>query len=115
MSRCTKMLAEFPVSQIDAAVVYYRDTLGFQVNYSDSGIGVMDRDEARILLVPRRPPFIGPAACYIYVEDANALHGALVARNVNVQGAPTDHPWGLRDFSLLDPDGNRITFGQPLW
>jgi len=22
------------------------------------------------------------------------------------------HPWGLRDFSVLDLEGNQITFGQ---
>jgi len=30
-----------------------------------------------------------------------------------VLGEPESHPWGLRDFVVLDPEGNELTFGQP--
>jgi hypothetical protein len=31
----------------------------------------------------------------------------------DVQGEPVSHPWGLRDFQVLDLEGNRVTLGQP--
>ncbi len=46
-------------------------------------------------------------------RDADAVHAELVAKGANVQGTPVSHPWGLRDFQVLDLEGNRITFGQP--
>lgn len=44
--------------------------------------------------------------------DADALHAELVASGANVQGEPVSQPWGLREFHILDPEGNRIGFGQ---
>lgn len=52
-----------------------------------------------------RPP-------YVYVRDADALHAELSAKGANVQGEPVSRPWGLREFQVLDPEGNRIGFGQ---
>lgn len=47
------------------------------------------------------------------MRDADALYAELAARGANVQGEPVSHPWGLRDFRVLDFEGNRITFAQP--
>jgi hypothetical protein len=30
-------------------------------------------------------------------------------------GETVSHPWGLRDFRVLDQEDNQLTFGQPLW
>ena len=49
----------------------------------------------------------------MYVHDADALHAELRAKGANVQGEPVSHPWGLRDFAVLDLEGNEIRFGQP--
>jgi uncharacterized glyoxalase superfamily protein PhnB len=74
---------------------------------------VMDRDEVRILLVARTGKHTDAASCYVYVRDADELHAELRSKGANVQEAPVSHPWGLRDFAVLDPEGNEITFGQP--
>ena len=34
------------------------------------------------------------------------------AKGANVRGEPVSHPWGLRDFRVIDLEGNEITFGQ---
>jgi uncharacterized glyoxalase superfamily protein PhnB len=47
-----------------------------------------------------------------HIHDAGALHAELAAKGANVQGEPVSHPWGLRDFRVIDPEGNEITFGQ---
>jgi len=44
--------------------------------------------------------------------DADALHSQLTAKGTRVQGPPVSHPWGLRDFTVLDLEDNRITFAQ---
>ena len=51
----------------------------------------------------------------MYVDDADALHVELVNKGANVQGKPISRPWGQREFWVLDPEGNQLTFGQPLW
>lgn len=75
-------------------------------------LGVMDRDKARILLVPRGPRRPGPAGCCVYIHDADALHAELVERGADVLGVPVSRPWGLRDFTVRDLEGNEITFAE---
>ena len=55
-----------------ATVRYYVDVLGFQINYQQEDLGVMDRDNITVLLGPCG---VGPAAgsMYVYVRDADAL------------------------------------------
>jgi predicted enzyme related to lactoylglutathione lyase len=109
-----RLLPELPLSDVAAGVAYYQSVLGFHINYYAQGdIGVMDRDEVTLLLITRTARHTGFASCYAYVRDADALHAELSERGANVQGAPVSHPWGLRDFQVLDLEGNRITFGQP--
>jgi bleomycin resistance family protein len=38
-----KIMPELPLTDIDAGVAYYRDVLGFSVNYQQHDLGVMDR------------------------------------------------------------------------
>ena len=107
-----KVMPELPLSDVAAGVAHYRDVLGFEVNYSQHDIGVMDRDDMRVLLIARSAQHTGIGSCAFYVSDADALHAELVARGANDQGPPISKPWGLREFAVLDPEGNRLTFAQ---
>jgi hypothetical protein len=111
----TKIMPELPLDDVPAGVAYYRDVLGFTVNYAQHDIGVMDRDQVRVLLIARTERHRGIGSCYVYVADVDALFHELVAKEANVQAQPVSRPWGLREFAVLDVAGNRITFGQPLW
>jgi uncharacterized glyoxalase superfamily protein PhnB len=107
-----KVMPELPLSDVAAGVVHYRDVLGFEVNYSQHDLGVMDRDEMRVLLIARSARHTGIGSCTFYVTNADVLHAELTARGADVQGPPVSRPWGLREFSVLDPEGNRLTFAQ---
>ncbi len=107
------VLPELPCDDIAAAVAYYRDMLGFGINYQQQDLGVMYRDRVTVLLVPRGRPDPGPGAVEFYVRDADALHAELSGRGARVQGEPVSHPWGLRDFRVLDGEGNVLIFAQP--
>jgi len=108
-----KALPELPFDDVAVAVAYYRDVLGFHINYQQDDLGVMDRDEITVLLIARTKRHSGVGSAYIYVEDADALHAELCSKGANVQGEPISHPWGLRDFRLIDNEGNWMAFGQP--
>ncbi len=108
-----KMLPGIPLTDVAAGVAYYQRVLGFHVNYVQSDLGVMDRDDVTILLIQRKEQHSGVAFCEAYVRDADALYAELVGRGADVQGEPVSHPWGLRDFQVLDLESNRIMFAQP--
>lgn len=106
------VLPELPVDDVAKAVAHYRDVLGFTVNYEQDDLGVMDRDAVQLLLIARDARHTGIGSCGFYVRDADALHAELVAKGAKVLGPPVSEPWGLRHFSVLDPEGNRLTFSQ---
>lgn len=53
---------------------------------------------------------------YISVEDADQRHAEFKAKGVRfvlgTADAPTDRPWGAREFFVVDPDGNVLAFSQ---
>ena len=106
------IMPELPLTDVPAGVAYYRDVLGFTVNYAQDDLGVMDRDKTRLLLVARSPRHTGIGSCSFYVQDADALHAELVAKGANVQGEPVSYAWGLREFKVLDAEGNQLSFAQ---
>jgi len=108
-----KALPELPLDDVAAGVAYYRDILGFRINYAQHDLGVMDRDDITLILIARSEKHTGISSCYIYIHDADALHAELVAKGANVLAKPVSHPWGLREFPILDLEGNQIKFGQP--
>lgn len=105
-------LPELPFDNVPAAIAYYRDVLGFRINYQQDDLGVMDRDAITVLLIPRTERHKGIGSFEVYVEDADVLYEELLAKGAHILGPPVSHPWGLREFRILDLEGNRITFGQ---
>jgi catechol 2,3-dioxygenase-like lactoylglutathione lyase family enzyme len=105
-------LPELPFDDVPAAVAYYRDVLGFRINYQQDDLGVMYRDAITVLLISRTEQHTGIGSFEVYVEDADALYEELQGKGASVEGPPMSRPWGLRDFRVLDLEGNRITFAQ---
>jgi predicted enzyme related to lactoylglutathione lyase len=105
-------LPELPFNDVAAAVAYYRDTLGFKINYQQHDLGVMDPDSVTVLLIARTERHNGIGSAAFYIANADALYTELRAKGANLQSEPVSHPWGLRDFRLLDLEGNHLTFAQ---
>ena len=111
-------MPELPLDDVPSGVKHYRDILGFKINYEQHDIGVLDRDNVRLLLVARTPQHRGIGSASFYVHDADALHAELIEKGADVQGKPISQPWGLREFSVLDPERNREEverLGYPGW
>lgn len=51
---------------------------------------------------------------YIRTNTIDALYQSFLTNNVPIHpnGALQNKPWGQKEFSILDPDNNLITFGQ---
>jgi predicted enzyme related to lactoylglutathione lyase len=108
-----KALPWFPLNDVAAGVTYYREALGFRINYQQQDMAVMDRDQVTLLLIERTPRHKGVGSASFYIRDADELHAELVARGAQVQGEPVSQPWGLRTFVVMDPEGNELQFAQP--
>jgi catechol 2,3-dioxygenase-like lactoylglutathione lyase family enzyme len=59
------------------------------------------------------------AGCYLRVGDVDSLYLALRAAGLPGRGIPRmdtleDKPWGMREFAIVDEDGNLLRIGQEI-
>lgn len=110
-----------PVKTLDASAPFYRDKLGFEIVHRDGGFAIVERDAVAIILweandpnTPGAEPFIaGTASCRIQVTGIRELYAECQAQGVIHPNGPLQRkPWGVDDFSVLDPDSNLITFEE---
>ena len=113
------------VADLDRAVTFYRDGLGFECEvYGDPpDFVVASRDVAVILLalardrdrlVPNWQIVEKTVDAYIRVDDADAIYEEFQERGARIDYTIYDAPHGFREFGVQDPDGHDIAFGQPL-
>ena len=102
---------ELPVEDVERAQRYYRDVLGFEIGWLCPGneMGAVSRKKAVIFFRRTKPPF-APAVHWIFAEDVDASYGELKSSGANIVEELEKKPWGLRQFTVEDPDGNRFYF-----
>ncbi|CAM5481213.1 VOC family protein [Streptomyces atroolivaceus] len=120
-----------PHDDPDAALAFYRDTLGFEVR-SDVGTGTMrwitvgpaGQPGTSILLAPpaadpgitedERRTVVEMMAKGTYgwillaTRDLDGIFEKLQAGDAEVVQEPTEQPYGVRDCAFRDPAGNQI-------
>ncbi|MEZ4238440.1 MAG: VOC family protein [Myxococcota bacterium] len=114
-----RLAPTLPVTDVDRALAFYVGVLGLRVTFTNGdpvGFVILERDGAELHLTRVREP-VPPAArnvAHLLVSDATALYDHLVAHGVRIVKGLRDADYGLRQFVLADPDGNRIDVGQSL-
>tara|TARA_A100000171_G_scaffold7797_1_gene5908 strand:- start:7826 stop:8149 length:324 start_codon:yes stop_codon:yes gene_type:complete len=97
---------------------YYLNQLGF-VEVSDYGdylILSKDNIEIHFFEFKELEPRKNYGQIYIRTNDINELYQSLTDNNTTIHpnGKLEIKPWGQKEFSVLDPDANLITFGQSI-
>jgi uncharacterized glyoxalase superfamily protein PhnB len=102
---------ELPVTDVERAQQHYRDVLGFEIGwlYPDKEIGAVSRGDVAIFFRKRTPPF-EPAVHWVFAEDIDATYGELKSLGAHIVDPLETKPWGLRQFTVEDLDGNRFYF-----
>jgi uncharacterized glyoxalase superfamily protein PhnB len=120
-----------PHDDPDAALAFYRDTLGFEVR-NDVGydgmrwitVGPANQPGTSIVLYP---PGADPgvtdderrtitemmakgtyASVLLATTDVDAAFDRIQAAGAEVMQEPTDQDWGMRDCAVRDPAGNMV-------
>lgn len=92
----------------------FLEVLGFSRRGNFPDYGVAQRDGVQIhfwLCHDARIPT--ETACRVTVEGIEQLFAAYSEKGViPPNGSLETRPWGVLEFSVLDPDGNLITFQQ---
>lgn len=105
-----------PVEDVEALLAFYVGGLGFELGWKwgePTTHANVCRGQVSLDLVSVPNGRQGTAMAYVQVSGVDAYHAELKARSIAVT-AIENRPYGMRDFEVVDPCGNRIAFGQPL-
>jgi predicted enzyme related to lactoylglutathione lyase len=111
LSRIDRPVPELPVTDVERAQQHYRDALGFEIGWLNPGkeIGAVSRGQVAIFFRRRERPF-EPAVHWVFADDIDATYIELKALGANIVEPLEKKPWGLRQFTVADLDGNRFYF-----
>lgn len=106
----------FAVKNVDATSKYFVDVLGFKQDfrfeeYASVVFGELAIHVTSAGVLPRP---IGGGTAYIFVEEVDKYFKEVSGRGAKVKLPLQDQPYGLRDFTVEDLDGNVVSFGKVL-
>jgi len=109
--------AVFTVGNVGNSLRFYGDRLGFREQFrlgDPPSYAIIERECVSLHLMPASdsPDTLGRSSVYVYADDVDSLHRELQALGCPIEVAPKDFFYGMREMSVRDPDGNRLTFGQ---
>ncbi len=115
LPRFEAVTPRLPVLDIETALGFYQHALGFQQGWKwgePASHANVCRDAISLDLIVVPAGREGTAMVYVQLSGVDAYYAELQARGV-LPGDLGDRPYGMRDFQITDPSGNRIAFGQP--
>jgi len=83
-------------------------------DYGDYLLVGKDGIEVHFFLFKGLDPAENYGQVYFRVNHIDQLHQTFLDNRISIHpnGHLENKPWGQREFSLLDPDNNLLTFGQ---
>ncbi len=116
MAKLLRIAPEFPATNLQKALEYYQDKLGFRLvmQTPDGEYAIVERDDVAIHLFQHRSETVSPMGIHIFTSDLEALHDEFHEKGAYLTQDILRKPWGNRDFRLRDEFGNEIKFTEPL-
>jgi len=113
--KMNRLIPMLPVRSMASSVEFYRK-LGFEVEQRNDGWGwaMLRFDECRLMVdqsinvQPRAPRF---SVIYLYPEDIVEYHRQIRSNGLAVPDLDVTF-YGMTEFRVDDPDGNRLWIGQ---
>jgi predicted lactoylglutathione lyase len=107
---------EIPVANLNPALSYCRDQLGFKVDWSDEQLGLagLSRGDTRMFMTSARYRSVlgnqGPIVLWLNLanrDEVDALHARWAAAGARIADPPEAKPYNkLYEFFAQDIDGN---------
>lgn len=111
--RLESAIPVLPVRDVSRAVAFYEGRLGFRPLFEYGPYAGVARGPIEIHLDGGAPD-PAPVTARFAVSGVDAIHAELEKQGVVHPDEPLEtKPFGMRQFSALDADGNRLTFAEP--
>jgi len=118
-------------SDILSSLEFYTDVLDFVVVRSPdpdptsfmSKYALIERDGSRVHLSAHSGDGAFGNVIYVRVDNIDSLYSKFMANDLKTDSSdgypalripPVEQSWGAKEFSVSDPDGNKITFGHQI-
>ncbi len=116
----TDISPKLPMRDKTATKNFYINTLGFQEfgNADFDGYLMLQKDRIQIHFFEfnELDPKENYGQVYIRTDAIDVFYQSLLDKKASIHpnGSLQIKPWGQKEFSLLDPDNNLLTFGQSI-
>ena len=121
MAVTDKSIPVLPSRSLHRTIKFY-EKLGFSgILLASDTYAILTRGDLELHFFPH--PDLKPeqcySGCYMRVADVDALHSDLMPAGLPATGIPRmerveNKPWRMREFALIDEDGNLVKFGRVL-
>ena len=123
MSNFIQVTPFMMVEDLDGAVSFFTEILGFKTLLRVSDYAYVHRETVGFRILERRGPQSAPPgnrrfAYYIDVRNVDELYAELKPKLDTLPAGdvygPVDQHYGQRELLVLAPDGNLLAFGQAI-
>lgn len=115
-------------SDITISLPFYTEVLDFKILQAPdpdpttfmSMYAFLEREGDRVHLSQHTGDGVFGNVIYVNVTNLDEIYkkftnnGLTVKDKAGITMQPVEQTWGMKEFSVADPDGNRLTFGQNL-
>ena len=122
MTQFDSAIPILPSRSVEQTCSFYRQ-LGFESDVwgTPNHYAILTRGSLEIHFFshPQLEPTESIAGCYLRVRDVAEIFAAFAQANLPAIGIPRlepveNKPWGMREFALVDSDGNLLRVGQEI-
>ena len=114
MPRCT-VIPELGYPDVGEAVEWLCSAFGFTLRLRIANHRAqLNVGEGAVVVTQQHSSKDVAHAVMVRVEDVNRHHERAKQRGARILGAPTDHPYGERQYTVQDPGGHHWTFSQSI-
>ena len=112
------IIPKLPMRNKSLTKEFYLNQLSFELisDYGDYILLKKDEIEIHFFEFKSLDSLENYGQVYIRIIDIDKLYKSLLDKSIAIH--PNGHlevkPWGQKEFSLLDPDNNLLTFGQAI-
>lgn len=106
------------VKDLSVEAAYYIDKLGFERDFTAPGWEFLSFGDFKVMLGECADEMTAEETgnhswfAHALVENVDEVYEELLELGAQILSPIADKPWGIREFSVVTPDGHRIVFGH---
>lgn len=114
MARMTRVAPEIPSADLQGALAYYEQKLGFRIAMRMPDYAIIERDDVALHLFLDSTSEHSPIGIHIFCAELDVICAELQRSGALLTQGIMRKPWGNRDFRVKDEFGNELKFTEPL-